>query len=372
MEYYKIKEELQFFDVGRDIFHVYDPITNRHFKIGKQEVTWLKLLDGKNSKEYLKKFIPEEVLDQFLLNAEKLGLLENENKRYKLKLNILKIKFRILNPNKILNKMSNFSIYYRKFLNLSSIPFLIFNILFITYNFNDLLLYLSNAHLTFNFIYFYLVIMLLNGFFHEFSHALVAKSYGVNVVSMGIMLLYFQPTFYTDITGINFLNKKNERINVLIAGVMANNILVAIALTIFHYIKHIFQGASLYILYFAIINCLLIITNLIPFIEFDGYYILSNLFEEGDIKTNVNYYIRNFLEGKVSKNLRLEYVFYFVLSKLFTISILILALLVMRRYVITIIDASYILYANYIFLAMLIGIFIYYNSKEVLGGKYIE
>ena len=45
----KLRPEVQFFSMGSAIFHVYDPSTGKHYKMGEQEVGWLKLTRSSTS-----------------------------------------------------------------------------------------------------------------------------------------------------------------------------------------------------------------------------------------------------------------------------------------------------------------------------------
>lgn len=45
---------------------------------------------------------------------------------------------------------------------------------------------------------------------HELSHTIAARHYGVNVPEIGIMLYFFIPCAYTNISGINLLKSKKE------------------------------------------------------------------------------------------------------------------------------------------------------------------
>ena len=121
---------------------------------------------------------------------------------------------------------------------------------------------------------FYIAAVLFTGFVHEASHALVARSYGVNVPSAGMMLFYFHPAFFVDVSGIRMLGKRGQRINVLMAGAMANNALATAALFLFFILPPDIRSWALA---YAWMNIVLGLINVMPFIEYDGYHVLEIL-----------------------------------------------------------------------------------------------
>lgn len=67
-------------------------------------------------------------------------------------------------------------------------------------------------------------------------------------------------------------------------------------------------------------NVLFCLINLVPFVEYDGYYALSELMGEPGFGINAR---RNILEPGQKK---IEYVLYFALSQIFALAIIFLAL----------------------------------------------
>jgi putative peptide zinc metalloprotease protein len=354
----KIKSNLQFYQMDETLYHVYDPDAMKHFKIGKQQVEWLKMLDGKHTNDDLRKMIPKEFFEEFLVQVKKLNLLEDTNN--KKKIDIFKIKFNLFNVNKILSKTGSFNTIFRTLLTIAFVLSVVISFFVIPLNYEQVVKTLSTINLEFTYIAFYFLSVILIGFFHEMAHSIVAKSYGVNVPNIGFMLFYFHPAFFADISGLNLLKSKKQRISILSAGVKMNGVLFTLSFLLFLAFIDSYPTLGTYFLLFSLINVILIVTNLIPFVEFDGYYILINLFEENQFKHNSFLSIKTMFSKKHPAHFKIEYLFYFVLSNLIALSMLYLAVIGVRDLIHRVITESYI---DYIFLFLLALVTFYYGLR---------
>jgi putative peptide zinc metalloprotease protein len=267
----KLKPGLQFYPCG-DLFHAFDPATSRHFRMGPQEVEWLNLLDGCRSIDSLRDHIPQEHFEEFVSRVERLELLDGRSSPTRR--DVFRLKLPIVDPNPMLDSIGALLVPFRTALNRCSPFLLLLNLVLVSTQIAHARHLLSAIHPTLSGFVFYGAALLIMGFVHESSHAIVARSFGVNVPSLGIMLLYLQPAFYADVSGIGLLREHGPRINVLLAGVMANNLLLTVSLIAF-VLAPVNFGA--YVGYFALMNATAILLNLIPFIESDGYFILQEL-----------------------------------------------------------------------------------------------
>ncbi|MWV47359.1 hypothetical protein GRF59_27565 [Paenibacillus sp. HJL G12] len=332
----QLKKEIQFYPVDGGLFHVYDPGTMRHFKIGPREVQWLKLLDGNRTRDELGQHIPEEFLDTFLMQAERMQLVITSQRRRRI--NPLKLKFRLINPNRLLEAMPNFNRLYRKSLNFMFVVSLIFNIVWLTMHWQFMAASLLNFTLNVPVVLFYLVSILVIGLIHELSHSIVAKSYGIHVPSIGLMLFYFHPAFFADVSGLNLLKSKRQRINILLAGVMSNCMLVSLSIPFFYLFFG--QSSMLYVIYFIMINVTIMFINLVPFVEYDGYYLFLNLVNDPAFKMKSR---QSLMRPRGAKT---EHLIFGILSNLFIASLLFSAILVLRTYVSTLLNSSIVDYVS--------------------------
>lgn len=311
--YPELKSTVEFFPMERGLFHVYDGETSRHFKLGAQEVSWLKALDGATAKEQLRgSVIPEEYFDDFFRHLRQMDLIRGSGKREKF--NPLKIKFRLFNPDPLLSKYDLLSKIYSVMLFMATPVVVLCNILLIAFWWQRLSTIGINVQLTVPLVLTFYCCAVISGICHEFSHAMVAKAHGVHVPTIGFMFLLFYPAMYADVSGINLLSKRADRVKVLIAGVCSNNLILFLALAVFT-----MTGSDAVRLYAGVVisvNLTFALYNLLPFIQFDGYFILSELFEERRL---VETSYRSIL---TRQDLRLERILFFGLSNLFMIAII--------------------------------------------------
>lgn len=117
----------------------------------------------------------------------------------------------------------------------------------------------------------YYVLFLLILFCHELGHAAAAFNYGVRPKDLGFGLYFIFPVFFTNVTDIWELNTL-KRIIVNIGGIYFQLLinLLLITLTWFGLSPTIVEKLF-------IINSISIIICLVPFLRYDGYWIVSDL-----------------------------------------------------------------------------------------------
>lgn len=135
---------------------------------------------------------------------------------------------------------------------------------------------------------------------HEFGHAYSCKLAGVKVPEMGVTFIFFYPLFYTDVTNSIILNP-SKRLIISTAGIRFELYLAIIAGLFWFLITE--PGVLKNMLFFvsAISWTVSIAFNMIPFVKFDGYYILSDYLKIRNLGVRANtilkYYSRNYLFG---------------------------------------------------------------------------
>lgn len=113
------------------------------------------------------------------------------------------------------------------------------------------------------------VLMLLSVILHEFSHGITCKLFGGKVGTMGFILIFFSPAFYCDISGIRMINDKRKQIFTSFAGIYFNIFLVGLSAILYKIIKSPFFAS------FLLLNLVMILSNIVPLIKLDGYWMLS-------------------------------------------------------------------------------------------------
>jgi CRP-like cAMP-binding protein/Zn-dependent protease len=118
-------------------------------------------------------------------------------------------------------------------------------------------------------------------FMHELGHAVVISRYERKVKSAGFMIYFGAPAFFVEATDSLMLDRR-QRILQASAGPFTELVIAGVAgLAVF-----LFPGGPLAdLLYkFALLNYLVIFLNLIPLLELDGYWILSDLIQVPDLR----------------------------------------------------------------------------------------
>ena len=111
---------------------------------------------------------------------------------------------------------------------------------------------------------------------HEFGHAYMAKRAGCRVQSMGLAFMVMLPMFYTDVSDAWRVNDRRSRLLIGAGGVLAELLLACIALLAWSLLPDGPARTAAFMLASATwITTLLI--NLNPFMRFDGYFLISDL-----------------------------------------------------------------------------------------------
>lgn len=126
-------------------------------------------------------------------------------------------------------------------------------------------------------------------FVHELAHAVVLVHYGRRVKSAGFMIYFGSPAFFVD-SSDGLMLERRRRIVQAFGGPYAEMFIAGAA----SILVWAFPGApGAEILYrFALLNYFVIFLNLIPLLELDGYWILSDLIQVPDLRPRSLQFIR--------------------------------------------------------------------------------
>lgn len=120
---------------------------------------------------------------------------------------------------------------------------------------------------------------------HEFGHALTARHFHCECHTMGVMLLCFTPTIYTDVTDSWLLKNKWHRMAISAAGIYVELMIAAGATFIWWFTKDRITHNLAQIL---MISCTIqtILANGNPLMRFDGYFVLMDWMEIPNLRDN--------------------------------------------------------------------------------------
>nr|WP_303244085.1 M50 family metallopeptidase [uncultured Cellulosilyticum sp.] len=111
---------------------------------------------------------------------------------------------------------------------------------------------------------------------HELGHATVCSKYGGKISRMGIVLFFFFPCFYCDVSDIYLFKKRREAAFVALSGVYINFVLANIVLGV--YFLLLIKGIEVSgLVYYYLLNIGIIIYNLMPLVKMDGYWFVAAL-----------------------------------------------------------------------------------------------
>jgi putative peptide zinc metalloprotease protein len=113
---------------------------------------------------------------------------------------------------------------------------------------------------------------------HEFGHAIACFRYGINVREMGVLMYFFQPCAYCNISNAWMESSLKKRLVVSLGGIYFESFLWSLVAILWVFSP---LSASWHRLLFMAGAVLLVrtIINLFPFFTLDGYYILSDLLQ---------------------------------------------------------------------------------------------
>jgi len=158
-------------------------------------------------------------------------------------------------------------------------------------------------------------------FCHELGHALVVVHNGRRIRNAGFQIYFGSPAFFVESSDGLMMDRKQQILESF-AGPFAQLVLAGIAAMIAWTFPGWILSETMY--KFAVLNYLVVIMNLIPLLELDGYYILADLIEVPDLRERSLAFMRHDLVHKIVTKDRLNkrdvgLLLYGVLGVLFTI-----------------------------------------------------
>ncbi len=139
-------------------------------------------------------------------------------------------------------------------------------------------------------------------FMHELGHSVVISRYNRKVKGAGFMIYFGSPAFFVEATDSLMLERR-QRILQASAGPFTELIIAGVASLVIFASP---DGPLADLLYkFALLNYIVIFLNLVPLLELDGYFILSDLIQVPDLRPRSLQFIQHDLWHKISSRERL-------------------------------------------------------------------
>ncbi|MDO9270244.1 MAG: HlyD family efflux transporter periplasmic adaptor subunit [Methylobacter sp.] len=118
---------------------------------------------------------------------------------------------------------------------------------------------------------------------HELGHAFAASHFGCRVPSMGIALMMGFPVLWTDVTDAWRLPRRQDRLIIDAAGMLAELALAALATLLWTMLPDGALRSGVYVLASTTWLVTLAI-NLNPFMRFDGYYLFADYLDVANLQ----------------------------------------------------------------------------------------
>ena len=270
---------------------LHDPVTSRYFKIGEQEVDFLRdISDLKGNKEVDREDIKYKQFLSFLSENNLLSC-DNDSQRKLLQTCIVK-KQKNTGISAFLSQYLSLRIpLFRCDSFLTSLVYLIrpffkwpLGIVFLGCAFSAVYMTVNQwgrfSHTFFEMVSLsgfssFVLALIFVKFVHELGHALVAKSYGCYVPTIGVTFLVFWPVLYTDTSSAWLLPSYRQRFRIALSGMLAEIIVAFIALFFWHFLPSGLLKSTCFLL--ATTTWILsLVVNLNPLMRFDGYFLLAD------------------------------------------------------------------------------------------------
>lgn len=292
-----------------------DPVANRFFKLSRREYDFLKLFDGKTSIEdgvelfrRRGQFIEPEEAALIIDKASQSGLvlggkfnnaayLSNtkqrikEAERAKIFSSVYFLYIPVLNPDRFLEKtLWIYNLIANRitlWILLALAPGAFYFIVTGYQRIDREYLYFFNIE---NLVYLWATIAFTK-LFHEFSHAYMAKKFGLHVPQMGVAFLIFFPCLYCNTSDAWSLADRRQRIAISAAGILAEAALAIIATYVWHFSKPgMINSLAFYLMAISFVSTLLFNGN--PLMKFDGYFILIDYIRIPNLQSKSMGYVK--------------------------------------------------------------------------------
>jgi multidrug resistance efflux pump len=135
-------------------------------------------------------------------------------------------------------------------------------------------------------------------FLHELAHGLTCRHFGGRVQDMGVLLLYFVPCFYCNVSDAYLFKRKSQRLWVTFAGAYFELFLWALAVVGWRVVAEEAFLSRVLLIIVAVCGVRSLL-NLNPLIKLDGYYLLADLLGIANLRKEALSGLSRFLRRRV-------------------------------------------------------------------------
>lgn len=304
---------------GQTLYTIKDPVTDNYFRLRKPEFWLASQLDGTRSVEeiaaaFSSRFdmkMSAESVAQFIATLEKLFFLEDGRSEQEmvraarrlrrqgsLAARVLFLKLKAFNPGRLLTALTTvYRPFHRRFWFTLEIALMLIGAGVFLAHASEFSVQLGRLIQVGSIVTIIVALFLLISL-HEFAHAVICTYYGGSVKEMGLLLMYFQPCFYSDVSDAWLFPNKAQRVAVTLAGLYFQFIFLSLsvilwAVTVPGFFINDFARIC------VIVSWVTFLFNFNPLIKLDGYYLLSDWLDIPNLRTKAFAYLGNVLKRRV-------------------------------------------------------------------------
>lgn len=293
-------------------FVVKDPVAGAFFCLREVEHFITQQLDGDTALDVVRQrteerfgaSLPPEILDAFIRKLDSGGLLQrattgthgHRRGKHRVQGSLLYLRFRILDPARFFDRL------------VRRVPF-VFTPHFVVFASATVLLaagvtvanwehYAADVPRLYQFstVPLFVVLMFLVVSAHEVAHGATCRRFGGEVRDVGVMLIYFQPALYCDVSDAWLFPEKSRRFWVSFAGPFFELFLWALATIAWRV-----TDEETWINFLALIvmtgSGVKTLLNFNPLIKLDGYYLLSDYLDIPNLRRKSFRYVGNLVRS---------------------------------------------------------------------------
>jgi len=316
---------------GRVSWIIKEPLGLRYFRFKEEEYFLLRQLDGRTSLSDLKdrferRFQPQKIsaeeLQNFLASLHRRGLVLSDRpgqgtqlsarrrerrrrERLGAALNILSIRFRGIDPERILGALYPFVRWmFSPLVVFLCLVWSLAALVLVAVQFDAFLARLPAFHDFFSpaNIVWLLLVMAATKVIHEFGHGLACRHFGGECHEMGFMLLVLTPCLYCNVSDSWMLPNKWHRAAIGAAGMYVELLMAATATFLWWFSEPgLLNHLCLAVMFVCSVSTLVFNAN--PLMRYDGYYILADVLEIPNLRQKAGQVLSGTL-GRVCLGLR--------------------------------------------------------------------
>jgi putative peptide zinc metalloprotease protein len=271
-----------------------DPVTGRFFRLREAEGYITQQLDGETPLDAIRARVQErfgaqlapETLNEFARQLRATGLLDDPEseaarsgrKRGRWRGSLLYLRYKVLDPTRLFDFLLPWvGPFFTPYFLLVSAAAILLAVDLIVVHGGDLIASFMRM-MDPVYVPLYIFVAFSTVALHEFAHGLTCRRYGGEVREIGLLMIYFSPALYCNVSDAWLFPEKSKRLWVAFAGPYFELFLWAMAVilwratevdTLLHYVAVAVIGVS----------GIKTLFNFSPLIKLDGYYILSDFLE---------------------------------------------------------------------------------------------